>query len=285
MELRSLGLATDLALIATRGRVVDRGDYLVAITPDDPGYYYGSMLVLPGPPQAGELAFALERFAREIAVDPAVRHVTLCWDGVTGAAGAAGEMIAAGFTLDTTHVMTAHAHAVRAAHAVPAPRDIELRPLAPDELARAAELAFALGDRPHEAYRQFLHRRAAWQRDLVTRGVARFWGAFEDQTLAGSLGLVTLVGLVGRGRGGAAALPRGIDRIGRYQDVQTAPSHRRRGIAAALLAVAAGDAITAGIEQLVIRTVSGSEAERVYERTGFRTIERTVSACREPAIT
>jgi hypothetical protein len=52
-----------------------------------------------------------------------------------------------------------------------------------------------------------------------------------------------------------------------------------------LLAVAAAEGAAAGIEQLVIRTVPGSEAERVYERAGFRVIERTVSACREPAVT
>jgi GNAT superfamily N-acetyltransferase len=84
-------------------------------------------------------------------------------------------------------------------------------------------------------------------------------------TTVGSLGLVRL------------------GRLGRYQDVQTAPSHRRRGIAAALLAAAAGDTKAAGVDQLVIKTESGSEAARVYEREGFRAIERTVSACREPA--
>ena len=47
MNVRSLALTTDLALHATRGRVTDRGNYLVVETPDDPGYYYGNLLVLP----------------------------------------------------------------------------------------------------------------------------------------------------------------------------------------------------------------------------------------------
>ena len=269
MEVHSLGLATDLALIATRGRVVDRGPYLITATPDDPGYYYGNMLVLPAPPAPGELAAALDLFAREVAVDPAIRHVTLCWDGVTGEAGPVDELTAAGFAIERTLVMTAAQVAPAAA-----PRGIELRPLAPDELARAAELDFEIGDGRDEAYRQFLRRRAAWYRDLVARRTARFWGAFDDRTLVGSLGLVRL---------GA---------LGRYQDVKTAPSHRRRGIATALLAAAARDASTSGngeangevIQQLVIATLSDSEAARVYERAGFRAIERTVSACRAPAL-
>jgi hypothetical protein len=52
-RVQSLGLATDLALIATRGRVIDRGAYLVAVTQDDPGYYRGNMIVLLAPLRPG----------------------------------------------------------------------------------------------------------------------------------------------------------------------------------------------------------------------------------------
>jgi GNAT superfamily N-acetyltransferase len=272
MDLGGVGLATDLALIAMRGQVIDRGAYVVARTPDDPGYYHGNLLVLAGPPRPGELAWTLELFAREVATLPAVRHVTLSWSargepspGSPGGPGVAGvpdvhdELIAAGFGLEVTHVMVADA--LRPA---PPPAAIELRPLAPDELARAAELRFVGGDRHDEAHRQFLHRRAAWQRDLVSRGVARFWGAFDDRTLVASLGVVRL------------------GQLGRYQDVQTTPSHCRRGIAAALLSAAGGEAVAAGVTQLVIKTASASDAERVYARAGFRTVERIVSACRLP---
>ncbi len=268
MEVHGVGLTTDLALIATRGHIVDRGDYLVARTPDDPGYYYGNLLVLPAAPRPGEVPALLALFAREVAIDRAIRHVTLCWDGVTGDAGAAAELVANGFELEVTHVMTA-----RTVRAAAPPPDIELRPLAPDELARTAELAFAIDGIDHESHRQFLHRRAAWKRELVARRLARFWGAFEAQTLVASLGLA------------------GLGRLGRYQDVQTAPSHRQRGIAAALLAAAANEAVSpapsspSAVDQLVIRTALGGEAERLYQRAGFQLIERTVSACRAPPLT
>ena len=47
MIVRSLALTTELALATTRGRITDRGDYIVVETPDDPGYYFGNLLVLP----------------------------------------------------------------------------------------------------------------------------------------------------------------------------------------------------------------------------------------------
>jgi len=259
MAVEGVGLATMLALIATRGHVIDRGAYLVARTPEDPGYHHGNLLVLPRPPRPGELAWSLALFAREVARSPAVRHVALAWRAEPGDP-APDELIAAGFGLEVDLVMTGGAPRPAAA-----PPGIELRPLAPDELARAAELRFAGSDDPSEAYRQFLHRRGAWYRDLVLRGAARFWGAFDDRTLVASLGLVRL------------------GQLGRYQEVQTAASHRRTGIAAALLAAAGSEAIAAGVEQLVIMTMPDSDGERVYARAGFRTVERIAIACRRPA--
>lgn len=256
MLVHSLGLSTDLELLARRGkgRIVDRGDYLAVTTPEDPGYYFGNLLVLRAPPRAGEVATWVQRFADEIGRDPAIEHVTLRWDGIHGDVGPRAELEAAGFTLDTDLVMVASS-------VVPARCDVTLRPLAPDELAATADLAFAISDRHDDAYRRFVHRRAAWKRELVTGGEATWWGAFDGASLVGSLGLVPL---------GTRA---------RYQDVQVAASHRRRGIASALLAASAD---AAGVDTLVIVALPGSAAARVYERAGFRAVERTASACRVP---
>ncbi|MBS1123010.1 MAG: putative acetyltransferase [Deltaproteobacteria bacterium] len=254
MHLRSLGLSTDLGLLATRGKIFDRGDYLVAITADDPGYYHGNLLVLRAAPQVGKVAYWMRRFSEELGTDPRIRHMTLRWDGTTGDVGARAELEAAGFRIEVAQVMTARELVAPASQ-------VEIRPLAPDEMPAIARLGFALGDRHDESYRLFLQRRAAWKRQLVESGEARFWGAFDDGTLVGSLGLVPL-GLVAR-----------------YQDVQIATSHRRRGIASALLATAAR---AVKCEQLVIVAVPGSEAARVYERVGFQIVETTASACRYP---
>ncbi|HEY0193566.1 MAG TPA: GNAT family N-acetyltransferase, partial [Kofleriaceae bacterium] len=130
----------------------------------------------------------------------------------------------------------------------------------------AAAIRGAGGESSDEAYRQFRYRRAGWQRELVVRRLAQFWGAFDGQTLVASLGLVQL------------------GRLGRYQDVKTAPAYRRRGIASALLAAAARAMQPSGLDDLVIQTlVDNSAAARVYQRAGFRTIERTVTAYRRQA--
>ena len=260
MRPRSLALTTELALAVTRGRITDRGDYIVVETPDDPGYYYGNLLVLPAAPQVGEVGYWTRRFTEELGKNPAIRHVTLWWDGITGDAGARDELLAAGFTIETSVVMSASE-----ATEVVLP-SIGVHPLDPDQVLETAELAWAVGDRHDERYREFLQRRATWHRDLVARGTATFWGVHDNGALVASLGLVTL------------------GTVARYQDVQTAAAYRRRGYAGALLAAAAHDAFSrpGGPTQAVIIAIPGSDAERVYTRVGFRAVERTASACRYP---
>jgi len=99
-----------------------------------------------------------------------------------------------------------------------------------------------------------------WHARLVERGQAAFYGVYDRGELVASLGLVPL------------------DKVARYQDVQTAVAYRKRGLASALVAAAARDVPA---DRYVIMTSSG-DAERVYARAGFQIAERTVSACRRP---
>ena len=130
------------------------------------------------------------------------------------------------------------------------PSPLPIRELLPTELELTHDLAWALGDRHDESYREFLRRRAHWQRALVERGLAKFFGAFDGGELVASLGLVP------------------VDQLARYQDVPTAAGYRKRGLAAALLAAAA-EALPAE-RYLIIgtwrRRRAGLSAGRVHAR-------------------
>ena len=266
MIVRSLALTTELALAALRGRVTDRGDYLVVETPDNPGYYDGNVLVLPAPPQVGEVTYWTRRFTDELGKNPAIKHVTLWWDGTNGDEGAGAELRAAGFTLQTNQVMVLErgARASDGAATYGSASTLPIRELTADEVLATADLAYTIGDRHDDSYRLFLDRRAAWHRDLVTSGRATFWGAFDGDTLAASLGLVWLED----------------KKVARYQDVQTLPTHRKRGLAAALLDASTRAAFARGIDRVVIIAEPDGAGSRLYARHGFRTVERTVNARR-----
>jgi GNAT superfamily N-acetyltransferase len=240
VEATSLALTTELALAATRGKIADRGEYLVVETPDEPGWSDGNYLVLARPPRAGELAEWTRRFQRELGRE---RVVVLRWDGP-------GDEEFDGWTVDVFEMMVADE--------VLAPvHELAMQELAPDELPATAELAWMIGDRHDEAYHQFLKRRAAWQAKLVAGGRARFLGAFDGGKLVASVGLFDA------------------GTVARYQDVQTLPAYRRRGVAGALLAAAAR---ATRVERFAILAEPGSDAQRVYRRVGFRTAERTTRA-------
>ncbi|HEY4183000.1 MAG TPA: GNAT family N-acetyltransferase [Kofleriaceae bacterium] len=258
MTLRSIGLTTELALIAIAGEVVDRGDYLVGRVPDQASWYDGNLLVFPAAPQVGEVAYWTRKFTAELGSDPNIHHVTLAWDGIRGDVGAREELVAQGFTLDIRQVMTA-----RSLTALPVAAGIDVRPLYAREVPDAGDLAFTVSDDHSDGLRQFLDRRAQWQQAMVASGVAMWWGAFANKQLVGSLGLVALG-----------------DRA-RFQDVQTLAPFRKRGIAGAMLAAAA-NAVLPTVKELVIVCEPDSAASRVYERVGFTAIERVVQARRRP---
>ena len=247
MIIRSLALKTELGLAATRGIITDRGDYVVVKTPDDPGYYYGNLLLLPAPPQVGEVGFWMRRFHDELGP---VKHCTLWWDGISGDAGAEAELLANGFRIDRSVVLTA-TRVSAPVHAV--------HVLSPQQVLDTADLAFAIGDRHDENFREFLERRSAWHSRLVAEDKAKFFGIYDSGDLVASLGIVPM------------------GNVARYQDVQTAEPFRRRGFAAALLAAAAHEVPSS--RYVILAT---PETVNVYTRVGFAIAEQTVSACRSP---
>lgn len=249
----SIALATELELAATCGTITDRGDYLVVAT-NDPSYYLGNLLVLPAPPQVGEVAYWRRRFEDEFRGRPNVRHVAFRWDGSAGDPGARDELLAAGFTIEDSWVMAA-------SHVAPGSTRLSIRPLLPADMPAVADLGFAISDDHSDGYRKFVNRRARWKADLVEARLATFLGAFDGDQLVGSLGLVPL------------------GDVARYQDVQTAATHRKRGIASALLGEAAA-AVPA--RRYIIVADPESDASRIYTRAGFTVIERMVSAFSAP---
>lgn len=271
MIVRSLALTTELALAAMRGRVSDRGDYLVVETPDNPGFYDGNVLVLSAPPQVGEVAYWMRKFVEELGKNPAIKHVSLWWDGTNGDEGAGAELRSAGFTLMSNQVMIAERGrraGEQPAEYLLATEPLAIRTLTPDEVLSTADLAYMIGDRHDDSYRLFLERRAMWHRDLIARGQATFWGVFDREPAQPVELLVASLGLVW------------LDTLARYQDVQTLPAYRRRGLAGRLLSTSVREAFARGAERVVIIAEPDSEASRVYTRLGFRTVERTVNARR-----
>ncbi|MEM7490093.1 MAG: GNAT family N-acetyltransferase [Pseudomonadota bacterium] len=252
-------MTSDLAALGPAARFEIHADRIVARTPDLPDYWTGNVVIFRI--AAVDPVPQIACFHRDF---PDAAHVALVWDDPHATLGpehaALGE---AGFDVNLDDVLTRH----RAPSVPPPPDGIRLRACRDDadwEVATALQIETGLeeGYDPN-AHPVFVAEHMALRRRHARAGGLRWFGAFDGGTLVADLGVVAT------------------DRIVRFQDVETRASHRRRGIAAALLAHASTWAArTAPHAVQVIVAEAGGSAGRFYRRLGFVPTERIASAVR-----
>jgi ribosomal protein S18 acetylase RimI-like enzyme len=254
----SLAFRTDLALLAAQGAEIATGPGgSVVRMPGNPAFRWGNFLLVP---EAGDPAARIRDHEDAF---PGAGFTTV---GVDDAAPTLdeGAWRAAGFAIERHAVLVADR-----APAVPIGSGPVVRPLA-SEADWAVETAIAIsldedddGDvDPEQA--DFSRRRTAEKRRLTERGRAVWLGAEQDGTV------VATAGVADAG-----------DRVARFQDVQTAAAHRRRGCASAL--IAAGVRIAAdrfGSVRFVLVAERDGPAIGLYRRLGFREVETQLQLTR-----
>jgi ribosomal protein S18 acetylase RimI-like enzyme len=272
---RSLVLATDIDVLAIDHTVTRRDGYLVVRSPSNPAFWFGNFLVFDDPPRTGDGERWERLFEREFADEPRVRHRTLRWDRSDGAPGAGiEEFTGRGYDLESLVGLVARPDEL-VVHPR-ANRDVTVRPLDPatggrDEPLWAAVLEIQVAGRDRElsepGYRDFSRTRQGELRALFRAGRGAEYVAL---TPAGEV--VAACGIVTTG-----------DR-GRFQAVETAEPHRRRGICSRLVVDAAAQAAAEhSLRALVIVADADYHALGLYESLGFRRQERVSSLCRPPA--
>ena len=254
MQVRSLGFRTDLMLRRLGGSLIEERDgYLVVRTPDNPTFYWGNFLLFGQPPGANAAAGWLDVFTAEF---PDAGHVAIGVDGTDGRTGDVEPLLAAGLEVEVNHVLTATALTA----GPPPPEDVVARPLAADDdWVQTAELRLLLDDDRSNAHREFVERKLAETRRLVETGHGAYFGAFRGDAVVASLGIVV------------------DDDVARYQNVETHPLHRRRGLASMLLRAAAAYAVDElGARTLVIVADPDYVAIDLYRALGFTDAERQI---------
>jgi ribosomal protein S18 acetylase RimI-like enzyme len=178
-------------------------------------------------------------------------------DGVGGLLGDIAEREALGVTAEVNTVLTAG----RLVPSVAAPQ-ADIRVLSSDDDWRQAlELDFACYGLPSDDdSRRFAERRVAGYRSLCEAGHGCWIGAFVEGRLRAGAGLFA----VGSG-------------LARFQNVETHPDFRRRGLASAVIHHAAQHALLdPGVRTLVIVADPDDHAIRLYRALGFVDTERQV---------
>jgi ribosomal protein S18 acetylase RimI-like enzyme len=268
---RSLVWATDIDVLPV-DRVIERRDgYLVVRSPSNPAHFWGNLLLFDEPPAAGDASRWEACFEDAFGSDPRVRHRTFAWDRTDGETGAAREEFGTrGYDVEESVGLVAEPAAIR-----PHPRenrDVVVRALDPAEGADDAlwtavlELQVVGRDEGHDehGHREFSRARMDDRRVLFRAGRGAWYVAIDParEEVVGSVGVIVTAGR------------------GRFQAVETAAAHRRRGIASRLVAEAGHHAAeNYGAEQLVIVADPGYHALGLYESLGFERRERVCGVC------
>src|SRR5438132_11887895 len=270
---RSLVRATEIDVLPLDRVVARRDDYLVVRSPRNPEHYWGNRLVFDDPPASGDGERWEGVFAAEFSGDERVRHLTLAWDRADGSLGAAREeLLTHGFDLELLVGLVARPQDIRT-H----PREnAAVRVRALDHTcgadaplwAQVVELRVASRDArfAEDAHRRFCIERQKELRELFRAGRGAWYVALDEsgREVQGSCGVVVTAGR------------------GRYQAVDTAEAHRRRGICSRLVVEAArASASRYGARQLVICADPDCHALGLYESLGFAPAERAAGVCRQ----
>jgi GNAT superfamily N-acetyltransferase len=253
MQLASLGFRTDVALrVAEGSEVTDHGGYLVVRSPANPGFWWGNFLLLRAWPRAGD--GWLDRFAAEF---PQAKHVAIGVDATEAGGGLPAEF--GSLMPETSTVLTCIG--------IQAPEHVsteaEIRPLeSGQDWRQSVELTQrCYGEQSPGDFQQL---RSAARRRLTQAGRAAWFGAFDGGRLVAQLGICDA--------GGGLA---------RYQDVETDPAARRRGLAGTLVWQAGLFARAEfGASTLVIVADPAEGAIRIYRGCGFADAQTQFSFAR-----
>ena len=256
MAVVSLGYRTDLMLLELQGSVIERrAGYQVIRTSANPTFHWGNFLLLDRPPAPGTVSSWMSTFAREF---PGAGHVALGVDDTGGGAGDEAELATAGLEADRSTVLTA-------ATTTPPPRPNEVaqfRKLDSDADWEAAlelqEAVYPYGE--PEGWEGFNGIRLLAMRQMQAQGFGAWFGAFLDGRMVSGLGVF------GDGSG-----------VVRFQNVDTHPEHRNKGLAGTLVHKASRYAQQdlAAQTQVIVADQTGT-AIRIYRSVGFRDAETQV---------
>jgi ribosomal protein S18 acetylase RimI-like enzyme len=260
MNIQSLAYRTDLIFPRFDGVVIDRGAYTVIRTPANPGFYWGNFLLFAEPPASGDLSRWRAIFGEEIGAHYDARHYAFGWDSPAGETGAVQPFLDAGYDMHQLSVLTAQRVDDPPKHNA----EIAIRPLQEDwEWAEATETQFLCLDPVYKtdeaSARRFKERQMARYRAMAAAGLGNWYGAFLGKQLVGDLGLY-------------------FDKeVGRFQNVETHPAFRRRGVCSTLVHQVALAALSEGPAQTLVMVADEHyHAAKIYESLGFRPTERQI---------
>ena len=255
MNVKSLGYQMDLSFPGFDRQVLDRGDYLVVLTPSNPSYYWGNYLLFEDPPEPSDFIRWRDLFSKEIGNQHGISHQAFGWDSPSGELGNVEPFQKAGFKLLQRSVMTTTEVNLPPHYN----RELNARPVVTDAEWEMATRCAASHSESVTVVNEMVKQEMASWRTVTQSNEGEWYGAFLRDTFVGGLGIYTA------------------DETGVIDEVVTHPDFRRQGVCRSLVYQASLHAFDhLGVRKLLLAADNGSAAKRIYEQLGFRTVEQQV---------
>ncbi|SHO56682.1 GNAT family N-acetyltransferase [Vibrio quintilis] len=265
MHINSSGIRSDMIFHHFSGLVTDKTDYTVVKTPSNPGFYWGNYLVFPQAPEPGDLQHWQALFESEFRDCPDVKHMSFCWLGQKDRPqDEFADFLAHGYEYDETLVLKG------SQFHLPGRRneDIQCRPVLTEaEWQQVIDLHLLVypESQRNEAERLYVQRIYAQYRNMHAAGLGGWHGAFIGDQLVASLGLFF------------------DDHVGRFQNVETHPDFRQRGICKTMVHDISAEAMkTRPVQHLILHADSQYIAAQIYRSVGYEVCETLCELCLTP---
>lgn len=257
MEIKSLGLKTELFFYQYSSVITQHNDFIKIETPNNPDYFWGNLLIFSRPPRRCDFLNWTKLFKENFLNNTLINHLTFTWD-IFGEVAETSEFIKNGFVFEETIVLVASQ--IKSNSYNP---NFEYRKIiSKADWQQVIELQISIGIETEnyniDKYRPFIENRFKAYEELTTQGVGSWFGAFEDGILVADLGLF------------------GSKEFARFQSIETKKNYRKIGIAQSLMIFAATENKN---RPLVIQAVSNGPAIDMYMRIGFEIKEVISGLC------
>lgn len=257
MQIKSLGLNSELFFYNQNSIVEHKENYIKISTPSNPLYFWGNLLIYSHPPT--EIVFDqwIADFKKEFGNNDQIKHMTFTWDPF-GEKPAISKFLDKGFHLEETIVLGTDKLTIQYPNSNYIYREIT----SDSDWKQVIDLQIDVGIetenyRP-DIYREFVEKRFNDYKLLVSRGNGKWFGAFLGNRLVADLGLF------------------GENNFKRFQSIETHKDFRRQGITQNLILHASKALPT---ENFIIHATQNGPAIDLYMRMGFEIKEVISGVC------
>lgn len=260
MELKSVGLNSDLYIISNTSKVIDCGNYLKIESPNNPEFFWGNFLIFSNPPQNADYENWINIFQQEFGHNKDIKHLAFTWD-IFGGKPELENFITAGFILEETVLMS-----TKKLKLINPNTNLEYRTISSaNDWEQLVELQIETGllelNYNPKIYREFVQRRFSDYKMMVDKNMGKWFGAFLNGKLVSDLGLF------------------GDHQNMRFQSIETKSEYRKQGIAQNLMVYAA---TTLNSENYILQADSKGKAIDLYMKMGFE-IKEVISFLHMPS--